>query len=299
VAGDALDGRARALREVDAAVERLLGAPVVAERAVAGGFTYAANRVVGLADGRSVFVKAAADEVTHRWLRAEHRIYEAVDGPFLPRCLGWADDGVTVLVLEDLSAATWPPPWPDGGVEAVLAALDEVHAMAPPAGLPPAGELDELRRGWQAVADDPEPFLRLAVCSPAWLGRSLPALLDAAARAPLDGDALVHADVYSGNLCLRGGRCVLVDWSAAGLGHPLVDRALWLPSLHLEGGPPPDELTEPGMAGPAAAFAGYLAGRAGRPEPPTVPPPGVRGLQLALLGVALPWAARLLGLPEP
>jgi hypothetical protein len=284
----------------DAAVERMLGARVVASRPVAGGYTYAANRMVQLADGRSAFVKAAVDDLTRGWLRAERRIYAAVEGPFIPRCLGWEDGDVPVLVLEDLSAAIWPPPWPPGGVRAVLDALDALHAVPAPAGLPPSEAVGELRVGWDSVAADPAPFLALGVCSPAWLERVLPALREAVRRAPFDGDALVHLDVRSDNLCLRDGRCLLVDWSHAARANPRLDAVLWLPSLVLEGGAVPDALeSDAATAALMTAFAGYLAARAGLPEPATVPPPGVRALQLAQLRIALPWAARRLGLSEP
>src|SRR3954452_14282467 len=102
-------------------LERLLGAPVVAERTVAGGYTLARREVVTLADGRTAFVKTAVDDLTRGWLEAEQRIYAAVSGPFMPRVLA-AEPGV--LVLEDLSDAHWPPPWRDGDVRAVTDALD-------------------------------------------------------------------------------------------------------------------------------------------------------------------------------
>lgn len=92
---------------------------------------------------------------------------------------------------------------------------------------------------------------------------------------------------------------MLVDWSHAARGNPLLDVALWLPSLRVEGGPLPDELTVGAMAELVAVSAGYLACRAGLPELPSVPPPGVRPLQRAQLRVALPWAARCLGIREP
>jgi len=149
------------------------------------------------------------------------------------------------------------------------------------------------------VADDPEPFLSVGLGSEAWLARTLPTLLAASERAPLDGDRLVHLDVRSDNLCFRDGRCVLVDWPHAARGNPLLDLAIWLPSLRVEGGPPPDDLAVDGMAELATVFAGYVACRAGLPEPPSVPPPGVRSLQLACLSVALPWATRCLGVSEP
>ncbi len=58
---------------------------------------------------------------------------------------------------------------------------------------------------------------------------------------------------------LREDRAVLVDWNWAEIGNPAVDRAFWAPSLQFDGGPAPE----------------------------------------AQLRLALPWAARALGLPEP
>jgi hypothetical protein len=284
---------------VIAAVERLVGARVVGQRDVAGGYTFAAHRVASLSDGRTVFLKAAVDALTRDWLRAEQRLYASVRARFVPRCHGWGDAAATVLVLEDLSAAEWPPPWSRASVDAVLQALAEAHATAPPTWLPRPDDVDDLRAGWTRVAGDPEPFLSLGVCSRASLAGALPQLLKASQRAPLDGDSLLHLDVASGNLCIRDGRCLLVDWSNAARGNPLLDIAMWLPSLHLEGGPPPDELTEDGMAALAVVFAGYLACRAGLPELASAPRPGVRRFQLAQLKIALPWTSRCLDLPSP
>jgi hypothetical protein len=272
-------------------VERLLGSPVVAERVVSGGYTLAQRRVVTLADGRTAFVKTAVDDDTRGWLDAEQRIYAAVSGPFMPRVLA-AEPGV--LVLEDLSDAHWPPPWRDGDVQAVLHALDALHAAPPPPGLRHPQEVDDLRGGWPHVAKDPEPFLALGLVSPAWLEASLPALLDAAARAQLDGDSLVHLDIRSDNLCLRDGRCVIVDWNWAARGNPQLDLIFWLPSLRLEGGPEPEALAGAGTADLAALCAGFFACRAGLPEPSAAH--NLRAVQRAQLEVALPWAARALGL---
>jgi hypothetical protein len=280
-------------------VERILGSEVVAQRERSGGYTYAANRVVELSDGRSVFVKAAFDGKTRGWLRAEHQIYERVSGPFMPAFLGWEDKDASVLILEDLSKADWPPPWSPEKIDAVQRSLAELHELRPPPGLRRPDEVDDLRGGWRTVAEDPKPFLDLGVCSKTWLEKHLPRLLAASDEALLDGDSLVHLDIYSGNLCVEDDRCVFVDWSNTAQGNPLLDLALWLPSLHVEGGPPPDEFSGDGLAEMAAVFAGYLGCRAGMPEPESVPPPGVRPFQLALLRVALPWAARQLGIPEP
>jgi hypothetical protein len=276
------------------AVERLLGAPVIGERPVSGGYTMALRRIVTLADGRTAFVKAPVDDLTREWLRAEQRIYAQVSGTFLPEMLACDDD---VLVLEDLSDGHWPPPWRDGDVRAVIEALDRLHALTPPPGLPHPQEVDDLRGGWADVAADPEPFLSLGLASAAWLRESLPALLDAAERAQLDGDSLVHLDVRSDNLCLRDGRCLIVDWNWAARGNPRLDLAFWLPSLRLEGGPEPETLAGEGMVELAALCAGFFACRAGRPEPSAAH--NLRAAQRAQLEVALPWAARSLGLSRP
>jgi hypothetical protein len=76
-----------------------------------------------------------------------------------------------------------------------------------------------------------------------------------------------------------------------------VDVAVWLPSLRVEGGPEPWEVL-PGAGELAAWLSGFFAARAGLPPPPTAAPT-VRALQRAQLEVALPWAARELGLPRP
>ena len=102
----------------------------------------------------------------------------------------------------------------------------------------------------------------------------------------------------SDNLGIRDGRAVLVDWNWACVGNPAVDVAFWLPSLTLEGGPEPDEIArgDPGVAALAPTVAGFFAATAGLPPPAGAP--AVRSFQLAQLEVALPWAVRVLELPE-
>jgi hypothetical protein len=48
-----------------------------------------------------------------------------------------------------------------------------------------------------------------------------------------------------------------------------------------------------------ALVAGYFTARAALPEPPAIPPPGVRSFQPAQLRIALPWTLQSLGLPRP
>ena len=131
-----------------------------------GGYTPAERWLVDFADGSSCFVKAGVTPYTAGALRAEYNlIYSRLDAPFLPRLLAWEDDDVPLLVLEDLSAAHWPPPWTRDQVDAVLRTLDAIHARQP-AG--PARRHDSkassTRHLAPRVAQDPAAFLRLGLC---------------------------------------------------------------------------------------------------------------------------------------
>ncbi len=89
---------------------------------------------------------------------------------------------------------------------------------------------------------------------------------------------------------------MLVDWNWASLANPLIDLVVWMPSLAVEGGPPPVD-QGPGTTELTLLCCGFWASRAGMP-----PPPGggaVRLLQRRQLEVALPWACGLFGLTPP
>jgi hypothetical protein len=122
-------------------------------------------------------------------------------------------------------------------------------------------QLRERLNGWDLVAEDPEPLLSTGLCSGEWFDSALPALRETAARCDLSGQALVHLDVRSDNLCFRDDRVLLVDWNLACVGNPLVDVVGWLPSLRVEGGPEPWAIL-PDSGGVAALLASYFASRA-------------------------------------
>ena len=253
--------------------------------------------LVRLAGGGSVFVKAPYDEGSAERLRTEALVYQGVEADFLPKLLAW--DG-ELLVLEDLSRATWPPPWRPEAVAAVRRALAKLAVVTPPVGLPPLENLRELLvdTGWGAIQADPEPLLSLGLCGRDWLEAALPELRAAAEMVELAGNSLVHVDIRSDNLCLRNSGALLVDWNQASIGNPLFDLAEWLPSLAAEGGPPPEQLLpHADGAAFAAAFAGLWGARAGLPAPPWGPL--LREVQRLQAEAALAWAARALGLPPP
>jgi Phosphotransferase enzyme family len=284
--------------ELGERLQALCGAAPVRARRVERGYTRARRLVVELEDGRSLFVKLATNANTVAWLRAERRVYESlVLAPFLPRMVAFDDAlGPPLLVLEDLSHAYWPPPWRAGDVEAVQATLAEVASAAPPDGLPLLEGQRATLDGWPEVARDPQPFLSLGLGGARWLEQALPLLSEASATAPLAGESLVHLDVRSDNLCRTADRALLIDWNHACIGNAAIDAVSLAPSLHSEGGPPPDAFA-PGQPGLAALIAGYFASRAGLPD--TAAARDVRPLQRRQLEVALPWACRELGLPPP
>jgi hypothetical protein len=281
-----------------AEVESVLGtAPVRWTPIESGGYGRVnAHWRAELHDGRSVFVKQANGVDAEEWLRSERRIYESVRGSFMPSYFGAHEDGGCVLlVLEDLSAAEWPPPWSSERIEAVLVALDGVRMSTLPADLPVLDDMRDDVVGWGKVRADTKPLLSTGLCTAGWLSEALPALERAGEEVQLAGDELLHLDVRSDNLCFVGGRTVLVDWNLACVGNGLFDIAFWLPSLRLEGGPEPWEVLP--HAGPlAAAVAGFFASRAGLPAP--IGAPTVREFQRRQLEVALLWAVRELSLPE-
>jgi hypothetical protein len=251
-------------------------------------------------DGSTAFAKIAAYGYTAEWLRTEHSNYLALDGrAFLPRLLGWHDDGsAPTLVVEDLSSREWPPPWSAERVDAVLATLGELRAAEVPAALGPSPqrELVDPMEGWAAIRADPVDAIELGVFDLEWFSRSSGVLETAAAEAVLSGPTLVHGDVRSDNLCIRGSRAVLVDWNLACRGSDTFDLASWLPSLHHEGGPEPWTLL-PGHGAVAALLAGFFLEHARRAPIPQAP--HVRRLQRDQGVVALRWACHELDIPDP
>ena len=63
-------------------------------------------------DGSSAFAKIGTTLDTSEWLRYKQRMYSQTTASWLPKLLGWDDAGATtILALEALRGAHWPPPW--------------------------------------------------------------------------------------------------------------------------------------------------------------------------------------------
>ena len=103
---------------IEERVATAVGRPVRSLRRVqTRGYALAFHAVAEFDDGSTAFVKAGAEEVTSEFVRDELRFYESVAGPFMPQLLGMDADDPPLLVIEDLSAARWPPPWDGAAIE--------------------------------------------------------------------------------------------------------------------------------------------------------------------------------------
>jgi thiamine kinase-like enzyme len=283
-------------RDLALRIERLIGAKVESYTPVAGGYSPAMRLLCHTATA-SFFAKIGATPLTSQFLRREIHIYNSVSGTFMPKLVAWEDHAsAPILVIEDLSAAQWPPPWDTRRVELVLAQIHAMHHTQ--VSLTADAQVLPGVRGanWPAVAADPAPFLSLGLADAQWLERTLPLLIRSEAQCSPDGESLTHWDLRSDNMCLTAGRAIFMDWNFACIGNPTLDLGFWLPSLAYEGGPTPERIL-PDAPAIAARVSGYFAARAGLPDIEDAP--RVRVVQRQQLATALPWVARALDLPPP
>jgi hypothetical protein len=282
-------------RDFVSRIEKLVGAKVESCRPVEGGYTPALRLLCRTAQG-TFFVKAGATPLTSEFLHREIYVYNRIRGGFMPDLVAWEDhEAEPILILEDLSAHHWPPPWDRQRIDLTLAQIDAMHGTK--ASLEPYAQVHNMVGfGWQTVAADPRPFLSLGIADGRWLDAALPLLLQSEGLCRTDGHHLTHWDLRSDNVCFTESRAIFVDWNHACLSNPKLDLGFWLPSLAYEGGPEPERIL-PDAPEIAAWVSGFFAARAGLPEISDAP--RVRRVQRQQLETALPWAARALDLPLP
>jgi aminoglycoside phosphotransferase (APT) family kinase protein len=284
---------------VRAAVETIIGSPVVEAVSQAGGFSPGtADRVV-TADGRRAFVKAvspAQNERTPELHRQEARVTAALPSTVpAPRFLGCYDDGEWIaLVLQDIQGDHPATPWRTDELDRVLAALDGLGESVP--GLPTAADtLAEDFTGWRRVRADPPADLH------PWAAGYLDELCALAerGRSALTGDALVHTDIRADNILLGSdGAVTVVDWPWACRGPAWLDSLLVLINVRLHGGIDTGARLAAIKADPADLVA-VLTGLAGfftdiARQPPPIGLPTLRAFQRAQADALLPWLRELL-----
>ncbi|QFG20078.1 aminoglycoside phosphotransferase family protein [Actinomadura sp. WMMB 499] len=287
---------------VRADVEELLGARVAEAVTQPGGYSPGAAARLRLDDGRRAFVKSVGAEPnpdSPTLHRAEARVAAALppSAP-VPRLLGSFDrDGWVTLVFEDVDGAPPREPWDTAELGRVLDALGDLAAAMTPAPIeaPTAAErFGAAFRGWRrlAAAGDPDGLDPWAREHLADLAR-----LETSWETAAAGGTLAHADVRADNILLAPGRVVIVDWPWACLSAPWFDLLTMLPSVRLQGGPPPAEVfaahpladatDEGAVTAVLAATAGYFVHSARQPPPPGLPT--LRAFQRAQGEIALAW----------
>jgi len=283
--------------QVRAAVERMLGSPVVQATSQAGGFSPGtADRVVTAAGGRA-FVKAVGTVLNTRSVemaRAEARITAALpaNAP-APRLLGSYDDGEwVVLVLEDIDGRHPRTPWEEDELDAAvtaLARLAEALTPSPVADVPSAADrLAEDFAGWANIAADPPDDLDR------WAAAHIDELRAAADRglaAIAAGNTLTHCDIRADNLLVRpDGGIVFVDWPWGCIGPAWLDRVLLALNVIVHGGDGDRLLAgiDPQHAADViAGFTGFFVHVGRLPPPPGIPT--VRAFQRAQAAALIPW----------
>lgn len=296
--------------ELRRAVDELLGARVVSADALSGGFSPGPAIRADLSDGRRVFVKAVGVELNEDSVLL-HRREAAVLAAFGPQVpapplVGVVDTGEWIaLVVRWVEGHRPDAEVPDdvrrlldvmervaadpGTVASTFAALEELHP--------------DLFDHWRALAEEPPPSLD------EWSHRHLTALVAAEAPAveATRGTNLQHVDVRTDNAVLGAGGPpddVLVDWPGACSGAAWTDLVAMAPSLHLDGGPDPEQTLALSAVGRdadpeavdafAVAIAGYFTRQSLLPPPPGLPT--LRPFQAAQGEIARRWVAERLRL---
>lgn len=264
------------------------------------GLSSALRFSVQFEDKSRVFVKAATDEETEGWLRIEHFVLSSACAEFMPYVIEWVDMPSTlpVLITQDLSHAYWPAShngvaWRDGDFDLLFSRIKQVASHEAPAALP--GLQNRKVSLWSQIANRPDGFLNLRICSEGWLSRSVDALIDAETNADVTGNCLVHGDVRSDNICILDSKPIFVDWSNAARGYALHDQATLLPTLHMEGGPRPYLVMPDGGREAASGSAMHIQ----RLMLDRSMPEWLKIVFTQIIAIELEWAAQCLGLDEP
>jgi aminoglycoside phosphotransferase (APT) family kinase protein len=266
---------------------------------VVAGHTHAEKWFVELEDGRTAFVKAGTETSARVQIEREAAILESIGATYMPGLYGavTADDW-SVLVLEDLRGAVWPPPYPDRGA-ALFETVLQVAATPGPDGLQRRPEGRPLGTYWRRIAADPEPVLAHGLFSADWLEQAQPVLDAAEAKARLAGDDFLHDDVWAENVCYTQRGAILIDWASATIGDRRIDLAYALLSIRSSGAAPPP-VDFPEEAAYAALLAGANAYQAAQPVDESIQYAAtLRAGWLYDLEFALAWVCDLLDLEPP
>ncbi len=209
-----------------------------------GAYSPAGRWIVELPDSTRRFVKAMRTRPSMRHgLECEHLVLVALDGSVAPRVRAWhagseVDRSPNVLVVDDLSGASWGTPVDEIRARQLRDALDTVATTTPP------GELDALPAidpwpgcGWQQLLERPAPLVARGLVDDAWLAQHGHELRTAAETIDCSGQGLVHGDLWLQNWCSTPDGARLVDWTGAAIGNPRLNHAWGECGVRAAGGP--------------------------------------------------------------
>lgn len=284
--GTADEARRWALEQVLPQVAAALG-DIVAIHGEVEGTAPGWRLLLEIAGVGPAFLKAGDGDAADEAVGAEIALISTLRHRHMPYILaGDPLAAVPWMVQRDLSAATWPPPWLRR-IDAIYAAVRRTSKLDPPPWLPRPADLDPWTAAIESLTED-------ELADPPWWSAAAERLGEAARRVSIAGDALVHGDLGSGNVCLHDGTVLLIDWSDAMVADPAVDlMSVAVDAAHHDGvrrAPPVEDL-------PAwlAKTAGLLVTASRR-----APWPGPRGQQVrrqqqALARTATAWALDAVG----
>ncbi len=232
------------------AIEVRLGAKITDTQTRRDGFTRAFAGIVTDASGAKTFLKTvgpipnpSAPEVHRREIRYMSQLPPGLP---VPRLL-WSheQDGWVTLALEPIDGHSPRLPWHSSDLERVFAAWKGLSERLTPApsGFPALA--DDEQFGWrslQARAKSHESDL--AGRLPPWVRVHLQELVDVEAEwhQATVGRSLLHGDLRAENILLTKDDVFFVDWPNASVGARWVDILCMLPSVAVQGGPPPWKL---------------------------------------------------------
>lgn len=258
-----------AFDEVSARLASLVGPGArVLSKVNEGAYSRASRWLVSCGDGRRAFVKAGHYADEGHGLHVEEIVCGTMKAASLPKLLGWdagdRDAGeAELIVFEDLSNARWHPPVTVHDAAALRVALDQLAEEAAPMRLP---VLDltrrHMRHAWGALAStEREAVLATGFVDEPWLDAHAEMFVELEREARLEGDRLVHGDLWMQNWCRVDGRgVVIVDWSCACQANARINQAWGECAVRAAGGPagmvlPAGEADEP-------AWSAWMCGRA-------------------------------------
>jgi aminoglycoside phosphotransferase (APT) family kinase protein len=292
--------------EVPAHIQQVIaaaaGAPVTTAGSQDGGFSPALASVLGLADGRRLFVKAsnvARSAFAVDAIRTESQVLAALpDNVPAPRLLwSYDDEDWAILLTEAVPGHNPHQPWISGELRRFLGAftvLAQILTPSPMTVRPLAGDTG-LGHNWRSLAANPASAAGLAPEVTAVIDRL--AVIEESWAMAVTGSSLLHGDLRSDNFLLTADGFAVVDWPSVCLGAPWIDLLFAIPSIAMHGGGDPASVwgghplgheAEPDAVNTAiAGLAGFFLHRSIQPPIPLLPT--IRDFQHVQGVIALDW----------